>query len=125
MDFSFTCDMTVVESETQSSWFQRYSRDYLRTLAFSEHEALDHPIACECVLTTFVLADIFLISICFIAKGLLDYLATISIELDHGVLHRHCTFLVFLKWTELFNVVILTGRLICSLGFHEIIGPCV
>ena len=96
MDFSFACDMTVVESETQSSWFQRYSRDYLRTLAFSEHEALDHPIACEC-LTTSVLADISLFSICFLAKGLLDYLATISIELDHGVLHSHYTFLVFLK----------------------------
>lgn len=61
----------------------------------------------------------------YMEKGLLDYLATISIELDHGVLHRHCTFLVFFKCTELFNVVILTGGLICTLGFHEMIGPCV
>lgn len=90
--------MTVVESETQSSWFQRYSRDYMRTLAFSEHETLDHPIACECVLSTSVLADISLFPICFIAKGLLDYLTTISIELDHGALHSHYTFLVFLVY---------------------------
>lgn len=40
--------MAVAESETQTSWFQRYCRDYMRTLAFSEHEAIDHPISCEC-----------------------------------------------------------------------------
>ncbi|XP_024378593.1 uncharacterized protein [Physcomitrium patens] len=42
----------MVESETQSSWFQRYCRDYIRTLAFSEHEAIDHPIACLLVAST-------------------------------------------------------------------------
>ncbi|KAG0593829.1 hypothetical protein M758_UG023200 [Ceratodon purpureus] len=52
----------MVESEIQTSWFQRYCRDYMRTLAFSEHEAIDHPISCllmvsskdECPLTQFV-----------------------------------------------------------------------
>ncbi|CAK9197509.1 unnamed protein product [Sphagnum jensenii] len=42
----------MAESETQVSWFQRYSKSFMSTLAFSEHEALDHPVACLLVVSS-------------------------------------------------------------------------
>eukprot|EP00250_Pteridium_aquilinum_P007625 c17296_g1_i1 orf=72-4250(+) len=36
----------MLQSESLSSWFQRYSRTFIQALAFSEHETFDHPIAC-------------------------------------------------------------------------------
>ncbi|KAJ7523216.1 hypothetical protein O6H91_18G041600 [Diphasiastrum complanatum] len=42
----------MAESESLSSWFQKYSREFMRTLAFSEHETIDHPVACLLVVSS-------------------------------------------------------------------------
>ncbi|MCO5561000.1 hypothetical protein L7F22_014620 [Adiantum nelumboides] len=36
----------MLQSESLSSWFQRYSKVFVQTLGFSDHETFDHPIAC-------------------------------------------------------------------------------
>ncbi|KAH7426816.1 hypothetical protein KP509_10G018000 [Ceratopteris richardii] len=36
----------MLQTESLSSWFQRYSNTFIQTLGFSEHETFDHSIAC-------------------------------------------------------------------------------
>ncbi|KAG0574737.1 hypothetical protein KC19_VG286600 [Ceratodon purpureus] len=45
-------EIEVVKEKTQTSWFQKYCRDYMRTLAFSEHEAIDHPVLCLLIVSS-------------------------------------------------------------------------
>ncbi|XP_024543290.1 trafficking protein particle complex subunit 8 isoform X1 [Selaginella moellendorffii] len=42
----------AMQSESTLSWFQKYSTAFARTLAFSEHEAFDHPVACLLVVSS-------------------------------------------------------------------------
>eukprot|EP00850_Spirogloea_muscicola_P017760 SM000156S02116 [mRNA] locus=s156:54554:63177:+ [translate_table: standard] len=44
--------LSMAKSESESSWYQRYCQEYMRTLYFSEHEALNHPVACLLVVTS-------------------------------------------------------------------------
>lgn len=39
--------VTVAEADSRAPAFKKYSREFMRTLAFSEHEAFDHPVACK------------------------------------------------------------------------------
>eukprot|EP00249_Psilotum_nudum_P025198 c29451_g1_i1 orf=1-1410(-) len=44
--------LKVAQLESPSSWFQRYSKEFIRSIAFSEHEAIDHPVACLLVVSS-------------------------------------------------------------------------
>eukprot|EP00897_Mesotaenium_endlicherianum_P006564 jgi/Mesen1/5936/ME000301S05060 len=38
--------LQLAHGEKESSWYQRYCRQLSRSLCFSDHETLDHPVAC-------------------------------------------------------------------------------
>ncbi|CAM6094407.1 unnamed protein product [Calypogeia fissa] len=42
----------LAEADSRAPAFKKYSREFLRTLAFSEHEAFDHPVACILVVSS-------------------------------------------------------------------------
>eukprot|EP01018_Ginkgo_biloba_P005816 Gb_19012 [translate_table: standard] len=42
----------MAESESLSSWLQVFNKEFIHTLAFSEHEAFDHPVACLLVVSS-------------------------------------------------------------------------
>lgn len=49
-----SCDCFVVlilppagQLNVQSPWFEAYKKEFLRTLAFSDHETFDYPVACK------------------------------------------------------------------------------
>lgn len=48
LPFPSLCSLrAVANNEGPESWFQRFSGEFTRTLCFSEHEAIDQPVACE------------------------------------------------------------------------------
>jgi hypothetical protein len=38
-------------------WYYDYREEFLRVLRFSDHEALDHPVACESICLTLILQE--------------------------------------------------------------------
>lgn len=38
--------LAMAKSESSSSWFQQYVNEFMRMLRFSDHETVDHPVAC-------------------------------------------------------------------------------
>ncbi|OVA02018.1 TRAPP III complex [Macleaya cordata] len=44
--------LTVAKTESLPSWFQVFNKELVRTSAFSEHEAFDHPVACLLVVSS-------------------------------------------------------------------------
>lgn len=44
--------VAMAHAETPESWYQRYMREFVRSLRFSEHETVDHPVACILVVAS-------------------------------------------------------------------------
>ena len=39
--------MDAGQLNLQAPWFEAYKREFLRTMAFADHETFDYPVACE------------------------------------------------------------------------------